>query len=50
MAADSIVESDPFADHVDASHDTDIVDVTTLQVGRSASLTLATDSLVVVGQ
>ncbi len=41
--------ADPFADPDHISDDTDYDEGSTLPVGRDASLTLATDSLIVLG-
>ena len=49
MAPTSLTDSDPFADPVNADGDHDYTEGWTLPVGRSASLTLATDSLIVLG-
>lgn len=49
MAPASSVDSDPFADPDNAAGDHDYTEGWTLPVGRSASLTLATDSLIVLG-
>ena len=49
MAPTSIADSDPFVDSVTTASDRDYTEGWTLPVGRSASLTLATDSLIVLG-
>ena len=51
MASTSLVETDPFVDPVNAASDSDhdFTEGQTLPVGRSAYLTLATDSLIVLG-
>ena len=49
MAPTSLADSDPFVDPVNIANDHDYTDGWTLPVGRSASLTLATDSLIVLG-
>ena len=49
MAPTSSTNSDPFADPINAAGDPDYTEGWTLPVGRSASLTLATDSLIVLG-
>ena len=46
----SVADTDPFVDPIPASEDGTYVEGSTLAVGRSASLTLATDSLIVLGQ
>lgn len=50
MAPSSIAESDPFQDPIVPTADHDFVGDSTLLVGRDASLTLATDSLIVLGR
>lgn len=45
----AIIESDPFADPTHASENYEYAEASTLPVGRNASLTLATDSLIVLG-
>lgn len=45
----SLSDSDPFGDPISAAEDQDYIEGATLPVGRSASLTLATDSLIVLG-
>jgi len=50
MAPSSIAESDPFKDPVVPAVEHDFVGDSTLLVGRDASLTLATDSLIVLGR
>ena len=48
MTTESNLDSDPFADpHLDDQHH--FVTDSTLNVGRNASLTLGTDSLIVLG-
>jgi hypothetical protein len=48
MTTEANVDSDPFADpHLDDQHQ--FVTDSTLNVGRNASLTLGTDSLIVLG-
>ena len=49
MAPTSLADSDPFVDPINSVSDDDYTDAWTLPVGRSASLTLATDSLIVLG-
>ena len=49
MAPTSLADSDPFVDPVNSVSDDDYTEAWTLPVGRSASLTLATDSLIVLG-
>lgn len=49
MAPTSLADSDPFVDPVDTVSDHEYAEAWTLPVGRSASLTLATDSLIVLG-
>lgn len=49
MAPTSIGDSDPFVDPVNTASDHDYTEAWTLPVGRDASLTLATDSLIVLG-
>ena len=49
MASTSLIESDPFVDPVNPTSDHDYTEGQTLPVGRSAYLTLATDSLIVLG-
>ncbi len=50
MAPTSLADSDPFVDPVNAASDhNNYTEGWTLSVGRSASLTLATDSLIVLG-
>ena len=49
MAPMSLADSDPFVDPVNSVADHDYTEAWTLPVGRSASLTLATDSLIVLG-
>ena len=49
MAPTSLTDSDPFVDPVTTANDHDYTEGWTLPVGRSASLTLATDSLIVLG-
>jgi hypothetical protein len=49
MARVSPVETDPFMDPAAAGEEPDDLDGITLPVGKNASLTLATDSLVVLG-
>ena len=50
MAPDSIADSDPFADPAHRRTASGEVEGATLPVGRTASLTLATDSLIVLGR
>ncbi len=50
MAPSSIAESDPFKDPIVPATERDFVGDSTLSVGRDASLTLATDSLIVLGR
>lgn len=50
MAPPSVAPSDPFEDHSQTSKDHEYPDASTLSVGRNASLTLATDSLIVLGK
>ena len=49
MAPPSLTGSDPFVDPVNVASVDDYIEGWTLAVGRSASLTLATDSLIVLG-
>lgn len=49
MAPTSLSDSDPFVDPINTVSDQDYSEAWTLPVGRSASLTLATDSLIVLG-
>ena len=50
MTSSSLSDSDPFASESNlASSDGEYVEGATLPVGRDASLTLATDSLIVLG-
>ena len=49
MAPTSLTGSDPFVDPVNVAGVDDYIEGWTLPVGRSASLTLATDSLIVLG-
>ena len=49
MAPNPLADSDPFVDPVNAANDLEYAEAWTLPVGRSASLTLATDSLIVLG-
>ena len=49
MAPTSLADSDPFVDPINTANDHEYADGWTLPVGRSASLTLATDSLIVLG-
>lgn len=50
MATTSLADSDPFVDPVNTPSDHDYTEAWTLPVGRSASLTLATDSLIVLDE
>ena len=50
MAPPSIADSDPFSDPILPVGEDDLVGDSTLVVGRDASLTLATDSLIVLGR
>ena len=50
MASAPPVESDPFADPDMAEGQQDFARESTLTVGRNVSLTLATDSLIVLGR
>lgn len=50
MAPPSVAPSDPFEDHSQTPKDQEYPDASTLSVGRDASLTLATDSLIVLGK
>ena len=50
MASAPPVESDPFADPDIIEEQLDFARESTLTVGRNASLTLATDSLIVLGK
>lgn len=50
MATTSLADSDPFVDPVNTASDRVYTEAWTLPVGRSASLTLATDSLIVLGR
>lgn len=45
----SVASSDPFSDSIHTSEDYEYAVGSTLHVGRDASLTLATDSLIVLG-
>ena len=49
MAPPSVAESDPFADPRQTPTSHEYAEASTLPVGRNASLTLATDSLIVLG-
>jgi len=49
MAPISVADSDPFSDPIHYSEDHEYAEGSTLHVGRNASLTLATDSLIVLG-
>ena len=49
MASPALPGSDPFADPVHDEEENDSMDAWTLNVGRDASLTLATDSLIILG-
>ena len=49
MATHPVAEGDPFADPSHTSQDHEYAEASTLPVGRNASLTLATDSLIVLG-
>lgn len=49
MAPPSVPDGDPFVDPVDPIQDNEYSETSTLPVGRDASLTLATDSLIVLG-
>ena len=50
MAPTTIPGADPFADPDHVSDSTEYEEGSTLPVGRDASLTLATDSLIVLGK
>lgn len=50
MAAEDHVEPDPFADPSVGEQQRNTVGETTLTVGRNASLTLGSDSLIVLGR
>jgi len=50
MAPSSVADSDPFKDPILPEAEHDSVGDSTLLVGRDASLTLATDSLIVLGR
>ena len=50
MAPPSIADSDPFKDPIAPLEENDLGGGSTLVVGRDASLTLATDSLIVLGK
>lgn len=50
MAPTTIPGADPFADPDRISDNTEYDEGSTLPVGRDASLTLATDSLIVLGR
>ena len=50
MAPESVTASDPFADLTHPVEDPGYAENSTLPVGRDASLTLATDSLIVLGR
>lgn len=45
----SVLPSDPFADPIQAAEHGSYLEASTLAVGRSASMTLATDSLIILG-
>ena len=45
----SIADSNPFVDPIHTVEDGTYVEGSTLAVGRSASLTLATDSMIILG-
>lgn len=49
MAPPSISDSNPFSDPVEQVGGNDSLEDSVLVVGRDASLTLATDSLIVLG-
>ena len=49
MSSHDLVSADPFADPSVNSSQRDLIDDSTLEVGRNASLTLGTDSLIVLG-
>jgi hypothetical protein len=49
MTSETTVESNPFADAAIVDEQRDFVGESTLAVGRNASLTLGTDSLIVLG-
>lgn len=50
MAPSSVAGSDPFVDPGQGSENPEYAEASTLPVGRDASLTLATDSLIVLGR
>lgn len=50
MAQVSPIENDPFKDPVTDGEEPDEIEEITLPVGRNASLTLGTDSLIVLGR
>ncbi|KAK4690401.1 sphingosine kinase, partial [Lecanoromycetidae sp. Uapishka_2] len=50
MAPTAVPSSDPFSDPVHTSEDHEYAEGSTLHVGRDASLTLATDSLIVLAE
>ena len=50
MATPSISDSDPFRDPIEYNTEDEIAAESVLAVGRDASLTLATDSLIVLGK
>lgn len=50
MARVSSIENDPFVDPASDGEEPDDIEEITLPVGRNASLTLGTDSLIVLGR
>lgn len=50
MANHSSLDSDPFTDHAAIEDERETIVESTLSVGRNATLTLGTDSVIVLGQ
>ena len=50
MARVSYIDNDPFVDPASDGEEPDDIEEITLPVGRNASLTLGTDSLIVLGR
>ena len=50
MISGNLTDSNPFADPSIHENQRDLAEESTLTVGRNASLTLGTDSLIVLGQ
>ena len=50
MTSEASIDSDPFADTNVTDNQHDFPDDATLVVGRNASLTLGTDSLIILGR